>query len=490
MTADEFVKIVREGSEKLRVDDIVFGNGEREFHGKGMLRICANRIEIDITLNPGEKLPPQRSGIFTKSDCLKLRGVIEDRLQFHCEHVGPIGKTHEYHELLPTGSYDSTRRIVFRLHPIELVPTGLSALTSEERRRFYNKIEAEKFQPAIQEGDAQEAKPAESDKQIRFEALLRDYPFFPPIGGGLVKGKVAGHEFTLSKDEGTDLRVSLCSTDPEHSSSEAEDWRRFRAVMDALAFVHGMHAWPYRVEYWKEGRKVTDRVTAAEELGHTSHTPFSEALHFNAKAGKAEWDYVETIEKAAAFFETDSTLRKEVATILFLFREADDSVHSEITTLAMCALFENLVNLVFKELSLKEKLTKENDELTQFEQTRTELAEYLAHRAQQKGDASERWQKVIGTASPLTQREKFQALVDHFGLKWDGDMELIFKTWKQARNPLVHETARAERTEPQIKQWTINESRIAGAINIILLKLFGYSGSMRASVFEDKYRKI
>ncbi len=49
---------------------------------------------------------------------------------------------------------------------------------------------------------------------------------------------------------------------------------------------------------------------------------------------------------------------------------------------------------------------------------------------------------------------------------------------------------RAERTEEQLKESVTNESRIAGAINVILLKLFGYSGLMRASAFEEKYRKV
>jgi hypothetical protein len=41
VNADEFVKIVRNGSEKLRVDEIVINTGSQELHGKGMLRIEA-----------------------------------------------------------------------------------------------------------------------------------------------------------------------------------------------------------------------------------------------------------------------------------------------------------------------------------------------------------------------------------------------------------------------------------------------------------------
>ncbi len=39
MTADKFVELVRGGSEKLRVDEIVINTGSQDFHGKGMLTI-------------------------------------------------------------------------------------------------------------------------------------------------------------------------------------------------------------------------------------------------------------------------------------------------------------------------------------------------------------------------------------------------------------------------------------------------------------------
>jgi hypothetical protein len=49
---------------------------------------------------------------------------------------------------------------------------------------------------------------------------------------------------------------------------------------------------------------------------------------------------------------------------------------------------------------------------------------------------------------------------------------------------------RANIFDDELKEATINESQIAGAINILLLKLFGYSGWMRSSTSEDKYREI
>ena len=76
MTADDFVKIVRNGSEKLRVDEIVINTGSQELHGKGMLRISREkRIELDVTINKGETLPELHTGIYTKRDSWKLTGL-------------------------------------------------------------------------------------------------------------------------------------------------------------------------------------------------------------------------------------------------------------------------------------------------------------------------------------------------------------------------------------------------------------------------------
>ncbi len=81
------------------------------------------------------------SGIFTKRESFRLHGVIEDRLQFRCDNVGPVGKNNVRHELQPSGAYDSLYKIIFRLHPIELIPTGLDTSTTDERNRFYAQIQ-------------------------------------------------------------------------------------------------------------------------------------------------------------------------------------------------------------------------------------------------------------------------------------------------------------------------------------------------------------
>ena len=182
-------------------------------------------------------------------------------------------------------------------------------------------------------------------------------------------------------------------------------------------------------------------------------------------------------------------MSKEVSEILFLFREADEGVHSEITTIALCSLFENLVRLIFRELNLKEKAAGSSD-LKLFEEAKSEIADQINQQITAKGEGYRRLYNIVRSAQPFSIEQMFQAVVNHFGLKWQDDMEIVFNTWKSARNPIVHDKMRANISEDELKEATINESRIAGAINILLLKLFGYSGWMRSSTFEDKYREI
>jgi hypothetical protein len=150
MTADEFVEIVRKGSDKLRVDNIILHTGSQEFYGSGMLKISSDQFKLKMQLNEGERLPELHSGIFTKSDSWKMTGVIEYNLKFECDTVSPAG----------SGGLFGTWR-TFGLHPINLIPSGWDALTSQEHNPVEN--------------------PPQENQSVRFEASLFKYPFFEPF---------------------------------------------------------------------------------------------------------------------------------------------------------------------------------------------------------------------------------------------------------------------------------------------------------------------
>jgi hypothetical protein len=473
MTANDFVKIVRSGSDKLRVDEVVINTGSQELHGKGMLKISRNGIEVEVTVDKGETIPEPRMGIFTKRDNWKVTGLIEDQLQFKCEWA----------KRRP----GLMVRCNVGLHPIELVPSGWDAMTRKERNDFHKQYQQAQTNPGTTPAEVDTV--GEPQDDFSFSAMLYEYPLLRTAPGSEVKGETECFEYVLTKDETTsDLHVALKSKKDFHSAGEQDDWIRFYSFMNALAFANGIHALPYRIEYFRAGQKITDRVTTAEKLVKTSHSPFSDRLAFNAQTGSLSWNLQDVIKIATSFFDKNTAFSREVVIILCLFREADDGVHSEITTLALCTLFENLVRLLFREYDLKGKPDDKNVKL--FEQAKSEVADQLARQISEKGDGYRRLHNVVRSAHPFSMEQMLQAVVNHFGLIWQGDMENIYKTWSRARHPLVHDKLRAETSEDKLKESVIDESQIAGAINILLLKLFGYSGHMRHSALEDGYRKI
>jgi len=121
---------------------------------------------------------------------------------------------------------------------------------------------------------------------------------------------------------------------------------------------------------------------------------------------------------------------------------------------------------------------------------REDFLKHLDQLFQEKNEGQFRLLNIVQGAEPYTVKSKLRAIVDHFGLKWESDMELIFNVWKRFRNPVIHYGKYASRSEDEIKATTIAESQIAGGINILSLKLFGYSGYMQSSVFEDAFRQV
>jgi len=245
------------------------------------------------------------------------------------------------------------------------------------------------------------------------------------------------------------------------------------------------------LRYWRAGKKIIDRITSAHSLLESIHAPFCDTLAFNAKTGSVKWSFLDTVKAVKDFYDNDSDFTREIEYLHFLFRQATDSnVHGDISILALCILFENLVRHVFRELKLETNAREENPIWGQFELARETFIKKMDGENTVIDEGGKRLLQTIKSADPFNVKTMFQAIARQFKLKWDGDMNQIFETWKNARNPLVHRGEYGSRSEDELKEITIAESRITGAINILSLKLFGYSGYMRYSTFEDGYRQI
>lgn len=516
MTADEFSKIVRGGSDKLRVDNIVLTFGGQEFHGSGTMQIEQDEIKLVVHLNGEEKFPDPKLGIHTKRDTWQLNGVIEYHLEFQCDRAGIVS---------PRDRFD--RWQTFDLNPVYLVPSGLDAMSSRERTAF------------ITQGESENQSITNEDNSVRLTALLQEYPFFEKLCGKKWEGEIEGFNFTLQKEnKAADVEVTMTSKQGYISAGQAEDENKFQAVMSSLAFIVGANAWPYRIEHWRGGKKVLDVVRATGKLSKISHTPFTNFLAQEKIFGNVDWDFLDILKKGTAFFEANSTLSKEISNLLYLFRQADaKAVHSDITMIAVCALFENLVQMIFRELKLEDKARDEQGvfkdaALQAFENVKQKLKAELSPqvwrlardlfeggnlseqepqvgagsklfiKAKNKpnkqfdgrvADECEGWHRMfkrIADTPLFSTRKKFQAVLNHFQFDqhWRTEMERAFSTWENARHKLVHLKERTTLTEDDQKKDVADQCQIAGAVNVLVLKVIGYSGLMRANTLSQNYR--
>jgi hypothetical protein len=96
----------------------------------------------------------------------------------------------------------------------------------------------------------------------------------------------------------------------------------------------------------------------------------------------------------------------------------------------------------------------------------------------------------VQAAAPVNLRAKFDAVTEHLGLASIEGWGEIYKLWSGNRNPICHRMAAGDDSEEDIKADLVAESRIAGAINCIILKILGYSGIVQLSCFEQKTTTI
>jgi hypothetical protein len=104
-----------------------------------------------------------------------------------------------------------------------------------------------------------------------------------------VVGELDDFSYTAEKQNGGEVCLKLKSK-PHYHSDERGDWIKFYAFMAGLALCHGAQAWPYRIEYWRAGRKELDRIRPADRLPRTVHVPFDDRLAFDDLTGRLHWN--------------------------------------------------------------------------------------------------------------------------------------------------------------------------------------------------------
>jgi hypothetical protein len=454
MTADQFANLVRSGEGKLRVSKVILQAEGQKIRGQGVLKINTEELELDFEVAPKYQIPRSRKSIWNEEDFWRLSGVIEDDLPFTSERVSPGSRTDHF---------GRRTRTVQSLH---LPRVDLKPEARGKKQRKSPKIE--------------------------FTAVLIGCPHFffnagtittidndflgkrtTQSSGNTFIDRRDDYDFALIESDNGDMEVHLRSKSKFRSKGEEDDRRRFQALLAAVGFTHGFQPWPFRLTYWRNERKLGDHITAPRALAKTIHAPLDRGLGFTGGHGR-KGTRNSPIRIAAKFFEKEKTLSEKLSYLLFLFRAGGaESVDTRIRTLAFCSMFEGIVDLLFDHLGLERELRTKEPQFNEYIRQRDRLCLRLKRFAGKKNSALQRIAAALEHAKAIRVRDKFRALCDHFGLN-QKEMKPHLDSWIKRRNPLSH--GRWDSTSEDF----IDQSRIAGAINILVLKLMGYSGRMRA----------
>jgi hypothetical protein len=428
-------------------------------------------------------MPKRQKDIWGAKDFWSLSGTIERDLRFSCDRVSPGNRTDHW----KTRKAPQTTQVLVLSH-LDLQTAGWDKLTHAQKRKEIGLPPGKRAKfpkvifAAVLVGCEQKFINAGTDRKIENDFLGKRQS----SSADTFIDRADDYDFALIK-EGNDLRVHLRSKAEFRSKGEDDDRRRFRALLDAVGFTHGAHPWPFRISYWRDGRKVLDQIQSARDVTNTPHAPFDEAL--GVTAGRQRRGARNSpVRIAARFFEKQKAISANVSYLLFLCRASTaDSVDLQVRTLPLCSLFEGMVNLLFDHLKLEGELRARDPQFDAYIRQRDRLCLRLKKFAAKDNAALRRLAGSLERATAFRTKDKFRALCDHFGLNQKA-MNRHFESWAKRRNPLSH-----GEWDSDIQDF-IHQSRLAGAINILVLKLMGYSGRIRAVTLGDdaseKYRSI
>lgn len=495
MKKDDFLKAVRSRGAKFRVEDITIAADTGELRGKGFMEAVPGDFRLSVILSADSGRVAIPEGIRSQSQYWLITGVIEDEIRFTLRAL-PSGSS------FSSGMGLSPRSLVeFSANRMELIPMGLDSMTSGE---LYQMQEAAKQQAGAGQAAPMTVPlpPGQTPAvQVTFKAVLHDYKLVernantetttknPFLGEGsrATRDTFHGHlqewEYGLV-ERNSDLEVYLRSKPNYCSQGEDDDKRLCDAFLQAIAFTHGKHAWPFSFEHRRDGKLVADILQLNEDIASSPHTPFSKRLAFSNATKALVWKYEDALELAYKFFATDSKLAREIENLLYIYREASSrGTAKRISLLCLCSLFESIIRVIYEEQIAPAKAA----ETAAFEQAKKEVYEELSTRRE---PVYRRLAGIMKAAEPVNNRTRFDAVIQHLNLKPEQHWLDLFALWQKARNPVSHRMSGGVESEESIKEEVLAVSRIAAAINCLVLKLMGYSGYVRMSTYEDKYGQI
>jgi hypothetical protein len=428
-----------------------------------------------------------------------LEGVLEASLEIVVDKLAP------FHE---KNTSNGINTLVFHVDELDIAPKPSDRLS---KNRLFKMLSAQRTKQGVPQSDDSVKKQAKASREhsATFFAVLKGHKLIAHNKGTDVvetndflgkssrsrqdtyAGTLPGWKYGLIQVN-DDVHVHLRSETRSKANDMAEDQKQFNAFLKAIAFTHGWHAWPTQVEYRSDHRMLINRIKCIRKVSETPHAPFSERMWFNGYTGQIQWDLSTPLEKAYQFFLANTVLSNEIDELLYLFREAgDDGVPLRVSLLTICTLYESLMRSVFRHVLTDRELPTE---VVAFNRLKAQMLKRLKKRKETskglKADAISRMSGYLASASGESIREIAVAVTGRLWASSPLDWKSIHKEWTTYRNPLSHRIAGSPGEEKNFRGELLAVSRLAGAINAIILKLMGYSGMARISTFEDGYKNI
>jgi hypothetical protein len=498
LSKKDLIAAIDQQNGRYRLDKVKIVTPDHSYKGTGVLE-CKERLRISITLPKGTEGPAASGGIVSRENFWRLEGVLEDSMTVSVERLAP------FHE---KNSSNGIHTLVFDADELDIAPHSSDRMTSRQISKMLSARRPK--QSAASSGPAATKEPkAKPEHHATFFAVLKGYKLIAHNQGTDIveTNDFLGKSSRSSQDTyaGTlpawkygliqvkdDVHVHLRSETRHRANDMADDRRHFDAFLKAIAFAHGQHAWPSQIEYRSDHKLLINRLKCIRNVSGTPHTPFSERMWFNGHLGQIQWDLADPLQRAFQFFLSNSELSKEIDELLYLFREAaENEVPLRVSLLTICTLYESLMRSAYRHGPPDRE---ESPEIVAFNRLKTETLTRLKKRKAKslgaKAAALSRLSGIVASASSESIREIVEAVTAELWENSPLDWKAIHKEWTTYRNPLSHKITGSPGEEKDFRGELLAVSRIAGAINAIILKLMGYSGMARISTFEDGYKAI
>lgn len=468
-------KHFREKVAPLSAGKIIIITNDGDFFGRGRLSAAYGELQLEVILD-GERELPRSEGSTKRDQFWRIGCIIEEQVP-----VWTAGMPHQWNTQVALFSTHGARFDLDVVHNLT-VPLGEYSLKEavmiaasdhnlgeDPQEQIYASARLVNYELIWCNLDSQTVQ--ENDFLGKSSTTKRD----------TLRGSFDQFEYGLFK-RGEDCEVHL-RLNKGAAISPRVFRNTFSALLRAVAFLHGQHAWPQWERIEMSSRVLDEFATAPRILPKTIHTLLT------ARACANHADATSVIEKAVRTFLLADDFSRSLEDYIFVAREAGaNETPLQVGTLSLCATFEGLIGLLHKQVCEGES----SAQTVEFRRARGILIRYIEE--QRMSDASEQrpviaWERfaaIVGSANPVGTADRYRELVNHFQLPWEDKMAKALDSWKSKRSRLAHGAALQEGKLEDL----FHASRIAGAMNVLIGATLGYSGFAVLSRIEDQYLRL